>query len=110
MHGGIARSHDAWHNGRERNRIMPAIAPAKLSPEERQRLLLQAAEKYMRGDMDVEEFEDQERQYRPDYQRIMRALVDSQTHLLLEVSLFAVAGLVAFLLAVLTELRRKAED
>jgi hypothetical protein len=58
---------------------MPASAATQLSPEERQRLRLEAAEKYMRGDMDVEEFEHQERRYQPDYVRVMQALADSQS-------------------------------
>jgi hypothetical protein len=54
-------------------------ASARLSPEERLRLRYEVAERYMRGDMNAEEFEHAERQYMPDYRAIMRALVLSQT-------------------------------
>jgi hypothetical protein len=58
---------------------MSVPTSTRLPPEERQRRLFEAAEKYMRGDINVQEFEKQERYYKPDYLRMMQAVVDSQT-------------------------------
>jgi hypothetical protein len=50
-----------------------------LSPDERQRLLLDAAEKYLRGEIKDEQFKKAERTYLPDYRVAMQALISSQS-------------------------------
>jgi hypothetical protein len=51
---------------------------ARLAPEERQKLLLDAANRYMQGEITVEEFERTEQRYRPNYPAVMRTLVRTQ--------------------------------
>lgn len=51
------------------------ISPIELSPEERRDRLIDAAERYMRGEIDVEAFEDAEREYLPDYRAVVAELM-----------------------------------
>ena len=59
-------------------RLMAVQAPVRPSPEERLQRRYEAAERYMQGDIDADEFEQVEQQYRPDYLSIMRTLVNQQ--------------------------------
>jgi hypothetical protein len=49
--------------------------PGKLSEEER---LLEASERYMRGDMDLETYERETRRYMEEYRAAIRALAESR--------------------------------
>jgi hypothetical protein len=53
------------------------MATETLTAEERQQRLNEASDKYMRGDMTAEEFEDAKRQYTSDYRPAMRALAEN---------------------------------
>jgi hypothetical protein len=49
-----------------------------VSPQERQRLLHEAAHKYMRGDIDQKKYREIERRYRPNYRAAISALVKTR--------------------------------
>ncbi len=51
-----------------------ARTPAQLTPEECERRLILASEQFMRGEISVEEFEEAERRYMPDYRSALVTL------------------------------------
>jgi hypothetical protein len=53
---------------------MASRPPAQLPPEESERRLIQASDRFLRGEISVEEFESEERRYMTDYRSAMVTL------------------------------------
>lgn len=57
--------------GSEWGRMMHAVAAQRLQAPEKQRLLSEASTHYMQGEISIEDFENAEHQYSPDYRAAM---------------------------------------
>ena len=56
--------------------------------EERQRLLIEASEQYMRGEIDIDQLENAERLYMPDYGSVIRELARARGDIVRRVQRF----------------------